>query len=333
MKYAESLNLALHEIMKKCPRAFIIGEDIADPYGGAFKVTKGLTSKYPKRTLSTPISEAAITGLAIGMSLNGMKPILEVMFADFLTLCTDQITNSASKLKDMYGKNIDVPLLIRTASGAGVGYGATHSQSMESLFLSIPNVDIFVPSAFHDSGKCLKEVYENMNKLSLFLEMKALYSLSLENQRLSDLMYKDLDNNLIEISTDESEFDVTFISYGRMSLECQKAMVHLRDEEGLRTNTIVPLQINPINMKEVLKNSNLAKRIVIVEEGYSRFGWASEILSQLYEDKLVCSTTKIKRIGAKSSSIPNGLMKESEVIPTYQDIITSVEKLILNTQD
>ena len=133
MRYVESLNQALHRLMKNDDSVLLLGEDILDPYGGAFKVTKGLSTAFPDRVLTTPISEAAITGFATGLGINGYKPILEIMFGDFITLCTDQIINGASKFKWMYGDKFTVPLVIRTPMGARRGYGPTHSQTLESL--------------------------------------------------------------------------------------------------------------------------------------------------------------------------------------------------------
>ena len=113
---------------------YLIGEDMLDPYGGAFKVTKGVSSKFPERVITTPISESAIIGLGTGMAMRGMLPVVEIMFGDFLTLCTDQIVNSATKFPLMYKDRVAVPLVIRTPMGGGRGYGPTHSQSLEKMF-------------------------------------------------------------------------------------------------------------------------------------------------------------------------------------------------------
>ena len=137
MLYVESLNESLHKLMKEDESVYIIGEDIVDPYGGAFKVTKGLSSKYSNRVLSSPISEAAILGVGTGLAIQGFKPIVEIMFGDFITLCTDQIVNGAAKFGWMYGDNFSVPLVVRTPMGGNRGYGATHSQTIENIFLSV----------------------------------------------------------------------------------------------------------------------------------------------------------------------------------------------------
>ncbi len=140
MLYVEPLNTALHEMMSKDRQIILIGEDILDPYGGAFKVSKGLSTRFPKQVISTPISEQSITGAAIGMAMRGMKPVVEIMFGDFITLCTEQIVNQATKYPWMFNEQVTVPIVIRTPMGGGRGYGPTHSQTLENLFLPCPTM-------------------------------------------------------------------------------------------------------------------------------------------------------------------------------------------------
>ena len=174
MRYVESLNRALHQLMAEDERVFVMGEDIVDPYGGAFRVTNGLSSAYPDRVLATPISEASITGFATGMAMRGLRPILEIMFGDFLTLCADQIVNSATKFSWMYNGQVEVPLIIRTPMGGRRGYGPTHSQTLETLFLSVPGLTMVAPSHFHDPGELLRRAVLAGNGPVLFLENKLL---------------------------------------------------------------------------------------------------------------------------------------------------------------
>ena len=135
MRYLESIRKALEDILYNCNNAILLGEDIVDPYGGAFKVTKGLSSNFPGQVFSTPISKAAIVGLGCGLGLRKMKVIVEIMFGDFLSLAFDQILNHISKYPLMYGNNIDMNIVIRAPMGGGRGYGPTHSQNLEKYFL------------------------------------------------------------------------------------------------------------------------------------------------------------------------------------------------------
>ena len=145
MLYLESLNESFHNILRKNDDVIFIGEDILDPYGGAFKVSKGLSTNFPKQVISTPISEAGIVGVATGMAMRSLKPIVELMFGDFIALAADQIINHASKYTGIYNGQVTVPLVIRTPVGGRRGYGPTHSQSLESLFMSVPGLEIIAP--------------------------------------------------------------------------------------------------------------------------------------------------------------------------------------------
>src|SRR3989338_1040020 len=133
MRYVESINLALHNLFSEDPRVMLIGEDLHDPYGGAFKVSRGLSTNFPDRVISTPISEAGLVGMGIGLGLRGFLPIVEIMFGDFVTLACDQIINSAVKFGSMYNGKVALPLVIRTPMGGRRGYGPTHSQTLEPL--------------------------------------------------------------------------------------------------------------------------------------------------------------------------------------------------------
>ena len=142
----QSLNSALHGMMASDPRVIIMGEDVLDPYGGAFKVTRGLSQSWPERVLTTPISEAGFTGVAAGMAMRGLRPIVEIMFGDFLLLAGDQILNHITKFRWMYNEQVSVPITIRTPMGGGRGYGPTHSQSTEKHFLGMPGLHVVAPS-------------------------------------------------------------------------------------------------------------------------------------------------------------------------------------------
>lgn len=144
-KVLDSLNAALHGCLEADDSVVVLGEDILDPYGGAFKVTRGLSSAFPDRVVTTPVSEAGIVGLANGMALRGLRPVVEVMFGDFTTLVADQLINHAAKFAAMYGHRVSVPLVVRTPMGGRRGYGPTHSQTLEKLFLGVPGLGSWRP--------------------------------------------------------------------------------------------------------------------------------------------------------------------------------------------
>ncbi len=182
----ESLNRTLQRVMEKDNRVVVLGEDILDPYGGAFQSNRGLSSKYPDRVFSTPISEAGIVGMATGMAMRGLKPVAEIMFGDFVTLIADQLINHAAKFRWMYNDNVRVPIVVRTPMGGRRGYGPTHSQSLEKLFLGIPGMKVLAPNTLRDPGELLLAAIEDEDPV-LFVEHKLLYSRPMLEAGKSDL--------------------------------------------------------------------------------------------------------------------------------------------------
>ena len=175
IRCVESLNNGLRDLMHNDKNIVLLGEDIRDPYGGAFKVTKGLTSLYSDRVLNTPISEAGFLGLAIGLAMGGVKPIVEIMFGDFITLAFDQLLNHAAKFNWMYAGQVNVPLLIRIPMGGGRGYGATHSQSLEKYLIGIPNLRVLALSKIHNAGLLVSRILDGINSPTILIENKKMY--------------------------------------------------------------------------------------------------------------------------------------------------------------
>src|SRR5437879_8654388 len=174
---AEELNRALHALMRDDPRVILLGEDLLDPYGGAFKVSRGLSTSFPDQVFSTPIAEAGIAGVSNGMALAGLRPIAEIMFADFATLVADQLINFAAKFHYMYAGKVTCPLTVRLVSGGGRGYGPTHSQSLERLFCGIPGLRVLALSQRHNPRKLLHDAVLSHESPTVFVENKLLYSL------------------------------------------------------------------------------------------------------------------------------------------------------------
>ena len=193
MNYVNSINSYLKKFLKENDQNLILGEDILDPYGGAFKVTRGLSTEFPTQVFSTPISEAAITGISTGLTLKNHNVILEIMFGDFLTLTSDQIINGISKFLDL-GDHRFGKYLIRCPMGAYRGYGATHSQSLESIFLNVPNLNIYSPNIFSDPYNLLDKILRK-NNFSLFVEHKISYPKELVKNKYNnfDLIIDDND--------------------------------------------------------------------------------------------------------------------------------------------
>ncbi len=182
-RVVENLNRALHEAMLADERVYLIGEDLLDPYGGAFKVARGLATAFPERVISTPISELGIAGVANGLALAGQRPIVEFMFGDFIFLAFDQIVNFAAKTVTMYGERVPHPLLIRCPVGGHRGYGATHSQSVQKHFLGVPNLALFEISPLHDNREMLPRLLKRGEPAILFESKIALRAAATDRRR------------------------------------------------------------------------------------------------------------------------------------------------------
>ena len=184
-----ALNTALTEAFETRDDVYLLGEDVLDPYGGAFKVTQGLSSRWPKRVITTPVSEGAIFGIAAGMALRGWRPVLEIMFGDFIALGFDQTVNGISKFRAMFDDQVRVPLVVRTPMGGRRGYGPTHSQTLEKLLLGVPGITVVAPSECHDIGALLLAAIDDDDPI-FFIENKLMYGRPNRrpaNGRLGDL--------------------------------------------------------------------------------------------------------------------------------------------------
>ena len=332
MKYVDSLNQGLHELMAEDATVVLLGEDLVDPYGGAFKVTRGLSSSFPGRVVSTPVSEGAIVGVATGMAIRGFRPIVEIMLGDFLTLCVDQIVNGASKFCWIYRGQVTVPLVIRVPMGGRRGYGPTHSQTLEPLFLSVPGLEIVAPSRYHDPGGLLRRVVLETRQPVLFVENKSLYSQPLvpidsgvwNDMRVQRHGEADYPTISLSLARDSEVEEVTLVAYGGMAdLAIAAARnVFMRDE--LLVEVLVPSRIKPLPMAEVLKSARRTRRLVVAEESVRTGGWASELGGQATEALFTTLLKPVGRIGALELPIPSSRPLEDQVLPQVSDIETAL---------
>ncbi len=332
ISYLQSINTALRECLKNDERIVVIGEDLRDPYGGAFKVTKGLSTQFPDRVLNTPISEASITGLATGLALRGFRPILEIMFGDFLTLCADQIINHASKFHWMYNQQVEVPLLIRTPMGGGRGYGPTHSQCMEKLFFGVPGLKIIAPSIYHNPGELLKNSL-GAKEPTLFIEHKLSYPkiLKLKNgDYAKGLSVKRSSDRFETVFISNCNFknpDVTIISYGYMVEIAEELLLEMSDFE-VNIDIVAPSLIKPVLTQEILNSLQSSGRLIIVEEGTLTNGWGAEISSLVAEKGFNYLKSPIKRVAALDLPIANTKTLEDEILPDKENIKQAILEVI-----
>ena len=290
MKYTvvHSLNQSLRELLETNPNVVILGEDIVDNYGGAFKVTRGLSKDYPQRVLSTPISEAAITGVAAGMAMRGLRPIVEIMFGDFITLCADQIINHIAKYRWVYNEKVQVPIVLRMPMGGRLGYGPTHSQSLEKIFMGIPGLRIIAINLLTDPGKLLEKIMEVYEPV-LFIEHKWLYPkqlyLSKDNyiEGFSVRFYGQNFPTCVLSAGDFESADITIATYGGMAEIALQAAKEILIENEVMCEVVVFSHVKPFDTIPVLDSLQRTRNLLVLEEGTENFGWGREVIYQILQ--------------------------------------------------
>lgn len=332
LNVAGDLNQALRQCLEADSRVYIIGEDILDPYGGAFKVTAGLSTEFPDRVITTPISEAAIVGLAVGAAMRGLIPVVEIMFGDFLALAADQLINHAAKLPGMYNGQVGVPLVVRTPMGGGRGYGPTHSQSLEKHFLGVPGLRVVAPSHFLSPGELLERAILRDPMPVLFIEHKLLYPLPVSAEGTGCLnvrLLADESRRLYPIvrvrnfARADVSPDVTVVTYGGISKHLEAALERLADEE-IWVEAFLPTELNRSKFPLIEESCKRTRRILLVEEGAGGFGWSAEIARGLAERLCTHMTLRIASLQAAESVVPSERSMEDEMLPTADDIVETV---------
>jgi 2-oxoisovalerate dehydrogenase E1 component len=322
-----SLNQALDEMLSAHPEVIVLGEDLHEPYGGAFKVTSGLSAKYPGRVISTPISEAGITGVGIGLALSGFKPIVEIMFADFITLTMDQLYNHAVKLPGMF-PHCSVPLVLRTPSGGRRGYGPTHSQCPEGLACAIPGLTVVFPSHRHCSGSLLERAVLDWPYPTVFFEHKLVYGLQEEtaDYQIVESHADDYAGHLFPLlRSGSSDPDVTIVAYGHSLTIAESAAEKLRAEE-LEVEILTPSLLSPLPIHTFLGALANRERVVILEEAPTPHGWGAELTAGLAEHGF---SGAIRRVGAPPIPVPAARSLEHNVLPQPDSVVAAVLELLI----
>ena len=331
----DQLNEALKFVLEYKDVLFL-GEDIVDPYGGAFKVSNGLSSLYPNQVYSTPISEAGIIGIAIGLALRGYKVVVEIMFGDFLTLGADQIINHAAKFPLMYNGNVKVPLTIRTPVGGGRGYGPTHSQSLEKIFCGIPGLKVISVSNRHNCSKMLFNAVINDLTPKLFLENKILYSKRMKDEApplLKDETSKDEYDKwyptLIFRPINGYKAGLTIVTYGGMTDLIESCFKKIFHKYELFCDYIILSQLFPLDTSIIIESVKESKRLLVIEESVPYFGFADAIISEVainFNEKAI----SYGKHGAKNAIIPNAKKLEEETLPSVESILNAIDAQFFN---
>ena len=318
LRYIRAITEALREEMSRDERVFVIGEDVGLS-GGAFSATRGLLEEFgEKRVKDTPISESAIVGLAVGAAAAGLRPVVEIMFMDFMTLCMDQVINQMAKISYMFGGQSKVPMVIRTPCGAGLNAGPQHSQCLEALFAHIPGLRVVMPSTPYDVKGLLKSSIRDDSPV-IFVENKALHAISGE---VPDEEYT-IPLGKGEIKREGK--DVTVVATSRMVHQSLVAAEKL-EQEGIHIEVIDPRTINPLDKGVILTSVEKTSRLVIVHEAVKAFGIGAEISAMVCEENIDSLDAPIIRVGAPFTPIPFSL--ESAYLPGAQDIINAVHRVM-----
>ncbi len=328
-----NLNTSLHSLMADCAEVLLIGEDLLDPYGGAFKVSRGLSTRFRDRVFSTPISEAGIVGLGSGLGLAGLRPIIEIMFGDFLTLGADQIINHLAKFHWMYNGQAETSVVIRTPVGGGRGYGPTHSQCIEKMFFGIPGLMVVGLSLRHNPGTLLRRAVLEDPRPVLFIEQKILYAKRLRSNPPPGMKFE-----LHESERDAlyptgtwcpigAPPDVTVVTYGAMTETVEEAIMASFDQDEVLVEYIVPSQLAPIRIDPILDSVRRTGRLLVVEEGTGPWGFGAEVIARVAEE-LKDYPVRSARVAAYHLPIPNARPGEERVLPDVERVVRAIRSLV-----
>ncbi len=326
--YQQAINEALDQEMSRDPRVIVLGEDNAggagapgesDAWGGVLGVTKGLYHKHPGRVLDTPISESGFIGAAVGAACNGLRPVAELMFVDFMGVCFDQIFNQAAKFRYMFGGKAETPVVIRTMYGAGFRAAAQHSQCLYNLFTHIPGLKVVVPSSPYDAkGLLIQSIRDN--DPVIFFEHKAMYTVEGEVPEESYTVPFGEANVLREGD------DVTIVAFGRMVLQAQQAAAALQ-KKGIHCELIDPRTTSPLDEDTILESVEKTGRLVVVDEAHPRCGMAADIAGLVAQKAFGALKAPIEQVTAPHVPVPFSDALEELYIPSPAAIEAAVTRV------
>ncbi|MEI6496133.1 MAG: alpha-ketoacid dehydrogenase subunit beta [Actinomycetota bacterium] len=325
MPMGMAINQALDVAMGLDPKVFLLGEDIAEPSGGVYKVTKGLSTKYgTHRVRKTAISETAIIGAAVGAAIAGYRPVAEIMMMDFLAVCLDQVTNHAGKIRYMSGGQTTVPMVIRTSAGAGRGFGAQHSELLEAWMIHTPGIKVAFPSTPADAkGLLLTAIFDD--DPVLFVEQMMMYW---DAKRYGGPVPPGdvrIPFGVADVKREGS--DVTLISYGRQVHDCLATAAKLA-EEGISCEVLDLRTLVPLDEAAIMASVSKTKRAVVVHEAVTRCGFGAEISSLIHEELFGELAAPVQRVGGANTPVPYASNLEADFIPQSSDIEAAVRRLM-----
>ena len=319
--YVQAIKDVIAEEMRRNERVFVMGEDV-EVLGGIFGATRGLAEEFgAERVRNTPISEAGFVSAGLGAACAGMRPVVELMYMDFALVAADSIINQVAKTRYIFGGKATVPLVIRGQQGVGRGNAATHSQSMEALFMHFPGLKVAMPSTAADAAGLLRTAIRDDNPV-IFIEHKALYQ---QKGEVPDDPEYAIPFGRGRVCREGS--DVTIIAthtYVQKSLNVAERLA----TEGIEAEVIDPRTLVPLDMESLTRSVMKTGRAVVVHEAHKTCGIGAELASQLYETAFKYLDAPVERLGAKSCPLPFNLGLENAVVPQETDIYNAVKRTL-----
>jgi pyruvate dehydrogenase E1 component beta subunit len=320
MSYREAVRDALSRAMREDESVFLMGEDIAE-MGGSMGVTQGMLAEFgPERVRNTPISEMAIAGAGIGAAIQGMRPVVEIMYEDFTTLAMEQIVNQAAKHRTMSGGQITVPLTVRTQGGAGWSPGAQHAQQVESWFVHVPGLKVVFASTPSDvRGLLWSSIYDD-NPV-MFFEHRTLYPIR-----------EEVPDELEPIPLGKARIhregeDVTVVAVGRLVHEALAA-AEQAEAEGISVEVLDPRTLQPLDEEAILASVRKTNRCVVAHEAVTRMGFGAEVAAVVQHGAFDWLDAPVERVGAKFAPIPFAPVMENFVVPHADEVLAAVSRTV-----
>ena len=321
MRYRDGLRIALTEEMERDPLVFVMGEGIAER-GGSFKVTEGLVARFgPERVIDTPLSEAGFTGMGAGAAIAGARPVVEILFIDFLLQAMDQVVNQAAKYRFMSGNQGHVPVVIRTQGGTGESLAGPHSQSLEAMFYHVPGLQVVMPATPADAKGLLKAAIRSDDPV-VFIEHKLLYMTEGEVPDDEDYVVP-----LGSADVKREGTDVTIVSYSLMTVRSLEAAERLA-AEGISVEVVDLRSLHPLDWPTVLASVRKTHRLVVVHEAVKRGGIGGDIAATVAEEAFDSLAAPIVRIAGKNTVIPFNLALQKASVPSVDDIVAGVRAAV-----
>ena len=320
LTYREAVRDALARALREDERVFLMGEDIAE-MGGSMAVTQGLLEEFgPKRIRNTPISEMAIVGSGIGAAIQGLRPVVEIMYEDFLTLSMEQLVNQAAKHRTMSGGQVTVPLTIRTQGGAGWSPGAQHAQQLEAWFAHVPGIKVVFASTPEDvRGLLWSSIYDD-NPV-LFFEHRTLYPLKGEvPEELEPIP-------LGKARIHREGEDVTVVATGRLVHDALKAAEDA-EQEGISVEVVDPRTLLPLDEETIVASVRKTTRAVTAHEAVTRGGFGAELAAVIQHGAFDYLDAPIERVGAKFAPLPFAPVMEEYVVPHAADVLEAIRRTV-----